>query len=258
MSRLADRHSLRVVTRGLVVMLRAMAIDGIAVINISLGSVRAALRLHSKEDDGLFILTGADGQSVGVKGIDDATLVFTGARFSLDALEAAKLLRRRFGELLDRHRDSRGIFIYPDVAEPKSTNYDDIIEEVGEGGVFVPLLEASQLGPDLTAMAASMSGALPPEAMAQLAQMAGGALPADAMAQIGELLATEGIGDALLDAARALSGQLEGGLPGGANPEDLMSKAQEVAENLIAKDPERFQELAQRFGGDPDSEGENN
>lgn len=232
-------------------MLRTMGIDAIAVIHISLGSVRAALQLYSKEEDGLFILTGADGQSVGVKGLDDGTLVFTGARFALDPLEASALLRRRLGDLLDRHQDSRGIFIYPDVADPKSTGYDDIIEEVGEGGAFVPVLDAGQVGPDLSALAASMSGALPPEAMAQLAQMTGGALPAGAMAQIGQLLATDGIGDALVDAARALSGQLgEGGLPGAANPGDLMSKAQAVAEDLIAKDPERFAELAQRFGSE--------
>lgn len=37
-----------------------------------------------------------------------------------------------FPDAIERHTDPRGVFLYPDVAEPKSRSYERVIEEVGD------------------------------------------------------------------------------------------------------------------------------
>jgi hypothetical protein len=72
--------------------------------------------------------------------LDDGVLVFTLARFSADLEQMALAVRLRLGDALDAHRDDRGVFLVPDVAEPRAMTYEGVIAEIGEAGVWAPVV----------------------------------------------------------------------------------------------------------------------
>lgn len=71
---------------------------------------------------------------------DGSASVFTCIRFedSDSDLAIRCWLRDLFGDALaEIHDDPRGVFVTPDVAEPKAKTYEGIIEEIGEGGRWI-------------------------------------------------------------------------------------------------------------------------
>lgn len=81
----------------------------------------------------------------------DATLVYTGAPFGAEPDEHGIALRHLLGDALDLHDDPRGILIIPDVAEVQSTRYQAAVDEVGEAGVWAPVLGEDAVPARLTA-----------------------------------------------------------------------------------------------------------
>ena len=70
----------------------------------------------------------------------DATLVYTGSPFGSEPDEHGIALRHLLGDALDLHDDPRGVLIIPDVAEVQSTRYQAAVDEVGEAGLWAPVL----------------------------------------------------------------------------------------------------------------------
>jgi hypothetical protein len=134
--------------------------------------------------------------------LDDGVLVFTLARFSADLEQMALALRLRLGGALDAHHDERGVFLIPDVAEPRATTYEGVIAEVGEAGVWAPVVAAGHVPASLASAPEGSFAAIMGEVM--------GALGGDAMATLMQAVAT---GDAAAMAAvqakivEALGGQ---------------------------------------------------
>jgi hypothetical protein len=76
----------------------------------------------------------------------DATLINLMDRFdSADPDEHALSLRRIVGAALDAHDDSRGILFFPDVAYPRTANYDAIVRKMSSVGVWAPKVEADYI-----------------------------------------------------------------------------------------------------------------
>lgn len=71
--------------------------------------------------------------------LDDGVLVKTGAPFDEEPEELALLLSEIVGDALDDHDDPRGVLMIPDVAQPKGKKYDEVVEEIGEGGTWISL-----------------------------------------------------------------------------------------------------------------------
>lgn len=209
-----------------------------------------------------------------VTALDDGLLLRTGESFAREPEELSVVVRTLVGPLLDEHRDPRGIFFVPHVAAPAATTYEQVIVEVGEGGVWGPLVDApgaddfqsllgnllgqlpSSLLATANAAAAGSPGAF--EAMgAQLQGMLGSPAMSGLAAQLEGMLAQAPRPDAAGPAeglAPALSAMLgDGGI-------DLGSPAfAALAENVrseLERDPARIAELAaQLFGKDePDDE----
>ncbi len=98
--------------------------------------------------DALALLKGNDLQlpaRLQVKRLEDATLVHTGVGFGEDLETLAYAIRTSVGDALDHHDDARGIFVLPDVAAPKATTYDGVIEEIGEAGEWVRAMPAGEV-----------------------------------------------------------------------------------------------------------------
>jgi hypothetical protein len=94
-----------------------------------------------------------------VKALEDAVLFYTGADFSTDPAELARLVREQLGEdTAGKHVDPRGIFFVPHVAAPAARNYEAVIAEVGAGGVWAP--PAGAVSPLASALAGGSLGAL--------------------------------------------------------------------------------------------------
>src|SRR3954468_17814631 len=80
------------------------------------------------------------GLAPGVEHRGSASLINTMIRFDeLAPDEHAYHLRRSLGALLDQHDDPRGIFLFPDVCEPKSQDYEQIVNELAQVGVWAPV-----------------------------------------------------------------------------------------------------------------------
>ena len=76
----------------------------------------------------------------------DASLYSTFARMGGAAPDQAGLLvRSLLGDTLDQHTDPRGILFYPDVCEPRARSYDALVAEVGEAGMWVPIVQSDHV-----------------------------------------------------------------------------------------------------------------
>jgi len=106
---------------------------------------------------------------------DGAMLVFTFQPFEVfeQHPDEAQNWLAQFGDALpDVHDDPRGLLFFPDTCEPESTTYDAVVTEVGDRGVWIPVLvdETSESGDEEAAWAA---GGLPPIDMQTLQAFAG-------------------------------------------------------------------------------------
>jgi hypothetical protein len=80
-----------------------------------------------------------------VRELDDGFLLFLGVPFEagpdafMDAIEDA------LGEASATHQDPRGIFVFPDAAEPEdATTYDQVVDGVADGGGFIAFEDADE------------------------------------------------------------------------------------------------------------------
>jgi hypothetical protein len=100
-----------------------------------------------------------------VTALDDGLLLRTGEPFARAPEELSVVVRALIGAQLDTdHRDPRGIFFIPDVAAPQAKTYEQVVAEVGEGGVWGPLVDTPEL-PDgaagFQALLGNLLGQLP-------------------------------------------------------------------------------------------------
>jgi hypothetical protein len=217
--------------------------------------------------------------------LGDAFLVPTTAPFASEPDELGLALRTRVGEALDRHTDPRGVFCVPDVASPTATSYDAVVEEIGEAGVWAPLVPSGYVPERLRnavpgsfeAISGQIMGAMDPGTMEELqrAMMSGdadafGRVQEQMMAALSKLGDPEEIARSLMASLpseeeiavemgrRAASGELPdcpvdlGALDlGSPDMQALIAKA----EADLAADPERrarLEQLLRGGGGEPD------
>ncbi|HET8937732.1 MAG TPA: hypothetical protein VFN67_30015 [Polyangiales bacterium] len=101
--------------------------------------------------------------------LEDSVLLHTTLDFSDDPEDVAGAVRSLLGEdWAEQHEDERGVFLIPSVAAPRARSYDQVIEEVGEGGVWAPWdatddvqVQLGAAGPGLSGLLGSMLGQMP-------------------------------------------------------------------------------------------------
>ena len=260
-----------------------MGIDAVAVLHLPFEEITRELTPH---DEAAGTYRSPTGAPVLIVAAADATLVHTLVRFGSEPDELGLALRLLLGDLVDRHPDERGIFVFPDVAEPKARSYHEVLDEIGEAGFWVPRVPAdhvpkriAQAEPgSLEAAVRDMMAALPPGAMADLHRAAVGIDPATmakAAEQLqaalggreGELMAAI---EQSLGAARQLLENTSPGHDEGRAPDlaalpfnipdeqqapELWRTAREQAEAMLQQNPERLAELARKLGVAPPDAG---
>ncbi len=135
--------------------------------------------------DALALLKGHDlplPSGLVLRTLDDGVLVTTHLRFGGDLEELGLALRQLVGDALDQHDDARGVFVIPDVAEPKAQSYDAMIEEIGEAGEWAPIVSAGQVP-------ASLADA-PDGSLANVMGQVMGALGGDTISEMMQALTT--------------------------------------------------------------------
>lgn len=98
--------------------------------------------------DAIALLKGTDyelPERLHVDKLNDAILVHTGVAFGGDLEMLAYGVRTSIGDALDKHDDARGVFVMPDVAEPRADTYDAVIAEIAEAGEWVPKMAAGEI-----------------------------------------------------------------------------------------------------------------
>ena len=190
--------------------------------------------------------------------LEDAVLLHTGLPFSMDPEVLLSRLAEALGEaLLAEHGDPRGLFVLPDVAAPRARNYLDVLDEVGEGGVWLALEQAEQFHlPDglgaLGAVLGSMLQNMPESVLEAASAAARGDM--EAFSQVSDQVA------ALMGHGRdGVSFEGLARLMGDGRALDLASPAfQQILRTLegeMARDPAQVERLrAQLFGGQGEPE----
>jgi hypothetical protein len=207
--------------------------------------------------------------------LTDSVIVHTDTDFSVEPEELAGRLREQLGEdVLAHHDDPRGILFIPSVAKPSARSYEEVIAEVGEGGVWAPLaagaagwVQSSGFGDLLGGMLAQLPPSLLASAQAAAlgdahAMNAVGAQVQALMSASPELAGlaqqlTESVGQRVAEAPPpgeelAALEQMFAGFGGG---EAAQSSLREMVLGMQAElmnDPDKFQQLArQLFQADP-------
>ncbi len=75
-----------------------------------------------------------------VRELDDGFLLFLALPYESEPEAIVEAIDEVVSEGLFDHDDVRGIFVFPDTAEPEdATTYDQVLEKVGDGGAFISL-----------------------------------------------------------------------------------------------------------------------
>ncbi len=128
----------------------------------------------------------------------DATLLHTFARFEGAAPdEHALALRRLLGTALDAHDDPRGILFFPDAGEPDGEDYETIVRQVGDGGVWAPKVEADHVPARYTSAAPDSHEGLVARMIAVMGRDAATQLDLLAQVHLQLIELTEGRADAV-------------------------------------------------------------
>jgi hypothetical protein len=184
---------------------------------------------------------------VRVQPLEDGLLLHTPLDFADEPEELAQAVSSLLGELASGHRDPRGLFLIPSAAAPTARRYEDVVSEVGEGGVWAAWSTAPQPSaagmPDLSGLLGGMLGA-------DALQQASAALPGllaepDALSKLMQNSSSQ-----MPELARMLSGMgIDLGSP----------EIQELTRGLqqeLARDPSRLFSLAEQLlsgqAGGPD------
>jgi hypothetical protein len=79
-------------------------------------------------------------EEIDVRFLDDGALVFLPLPFDSDPHELLQELVGELGDVVDGHDDERGVFFFPDSAEPNDAeSYEAVIEAVGSAGRWIGL-----------------------------------------------------------------------------------------------------------------------
>lgn len=179
-----------------------MTIDAIALIRIPAETLVASFEVLESSSRSLRV-RGASGRTFELRPLEDAVLFTSGLPYSADPLELAIRLVTDVGDALAAHHDPRGVFFFPSVAAPRSTTYEELIEEVGEGGGFVRIPADEGLGLDPQAIMGALGGVTPELATAFDALLSDPRLAAAAEQVRTQLLAGEG--NDLFEVARTMA-----------------------------------------------------
>jgi hypothetical protein len=202
----------------------------ISTLSAELGTM-AASELAEAVVPGCEVLRGRNGAPLFARGLEDATLVFTQASLrDVEPDELSHFVRLLLGDVLDRHADARGLLVFPDAVRPKARRWLALVEELGELGEWLPIVDASYVPErlktaqpgSLESVAAQLMSALGPDlGTLQQSLLSGDATALeDAQRKIQELLTRpEGAGlmqalgqidfDATLEQAQQLFGDQE-------------------------------------------------
>jgi hypothetical protein len=213
--------------------------------------------------DALALLKGRDlplPSGLLLKTLDDGVLVVTHQRFGGDLEELGSALRHLLGDALDRHDDARGVFVIPDVAEPRARTYDCVVDEIGEAGEWAPIVAAGHVpasmasAPDggLANMMGQVMGALGGDTLSEMMQAlttgdtaALAAMQDKVVAALGGQEKVEALGKQMLGAAQneapAAAAAMQARLAAGGMP-DLSG---------LGIDPKKLAELAQGLNKKP-------
>lgn len=229
-----------------------MTMDAIALLKLSLDQLGSALRLEDETDDTTIFR--AMGRSLEARALDDCTTLNLAFRFDTPESTLGSVLRRDLGELIEAHDDERGVFVYPSVAHLQATDYEGALEELGEGGMWVsiPEAEGARVGAgDALGVFQGLAGGLGPDLIGQVQQMVGN-MPKgdDGQPQLPAGLAEFAKGFLENPEMRGMiEGMAQQVLGGGGVPDDLLGKAQEVAEKATAANPELAAQAQAMAGG---------
>lgn len=193
-----------------------------------------------------------------IEPLDDGFRLHLGLRFDDDPDRLGLRIRKLLGEIADQHDDARGAYVYPDVASSSEKTYAALVDDMGEGGMFVAIASAddAKLGASdamgiFDAVQGMMGGDLLGQMQQALADPNGDAMKSLA-AMAGQLLQDDAIRAQVQTAAEKMMG--EGGLPSLAGSEDLMEQAKSLAGQMADQNPELMEQLAGKL--DPESEEE--
>jgi hypothetical protein len=196
----------------------------------------------------------ASAPAVRVDALDDGVLVHTGESFAAEPAELSLALHQQLGELLALHQDERGILFIPDVAKPSARSSEAVVDEVGEGGVWGPLvseLDGEGEG-DFGALLGNLLGQMPGSLLAAANAAAQGQPGAfeQVSSQLSQLM---GSSKELQGLAAQFAGMLgnQGGAQAGGPEQDVLGDVAKMAQQLGASgldlSPTALDELAKRF-----------
>jgi len=177
-----------------------------------------------------------------IKPLTGGVLLHTGLDFSSEPEALAGAIRQALGEALaEQHADSRGVLLIPSIAAPKARTYAEVIDEVGEGGVWAQWSAAGREAPDLSGLLGQMLGQIPGGLDPSALQAASAALPGllsnpDELAQLVKTASAEL--PQLDQLLRGLGIDLGSG--------DLQRMTGALADEL-GRDPDKLAALAEQF-----------
>lgn len=216
-----------------------MTIDAVAVLPLSIDSLRDAMRVENEEDGAVFFRV--VGRTMRATPLEGGTLLHLGMRFDTPHGTLGAMLRKDLDAVLG---DIDRVYVFPSVAKPEATSYTALLEELGEGGEWISVPEDAEVGADdALGVLQSLAGGLGPDLMNQVQSVMS---DPDAMAQFSKM--AEGLmGNADM---RAMLEQTAASLQRGDG--DVLEQAQEMARRAAAEHPDLLAGLA----GPDDSEDE--
>ncbi len=245
-----------------------MSMEAVAMVKIPAHVLASQLPAADNEGTNL---QAANGETLTISALDDATLVFTGVSMrEVEPDDLATVIRTLLGDALDAHGDERGVLVFPKAAAPKERSYDAAVTEVAEMGEWVPVVDAGEDEAGFADVASDLMSQLGPDVLDLQKRMMAGDPSAmqEAMAQVGQMLSDPSKRDALMNAVSAMAGEgsplagLADNLPPGMampNPADLaanmdMGALQEQAQKMMADNPNLEAELLEKLGKKPKDE----
>lgn len=219
--------------------------------------------------------TGANGVPFGVRPLDGGAVLYTPAPYEGEADEGAYMARALLGKLLDNHKDTRGLLVFPDGSPLDARDYEGAIKDLDGladwtpvvGPDYVPKRVANAPSHSMEGRMRDVVGAIPPQLIAQMQQaMASGDMGSllGMQQQLEQALAAQGglaglqqlVGDMLSaqgmsmeDMMQSMGGGAGGLAPGGAPSEEMLREAKGELDELERTDPAKWAELDAQFGG---------
>ncbi|MCA9625762.1 MAG: hypothetical protein KC731_42360 [Myxococcales bacterium] len=222
-----------------------MSMEAVAVLQIPYPRVVVMLGQERDAGEGTWVKTQAGPRKL--EELEGGCLFYLGVPVGeVSPSELGLLLRGLLGDLVDRHDDERGVFVFPARARGDAKAVAALVDDVGDLGEWVEV-------PD--ALPAELAGGMGGEGMeAMLGQVASmmGAEPgqmAGLWEQAQEMMGDPAMQSQLMAAAQQLMGQM-GGQGGGLDLGALAAEAQKV----LASDPELAARMKDGLGGGKDGD----